>query len=275
MATVTVQPKGDFWYTVISYKDAEGKWKNKMQTTKLPLKGNKKKAEKIAAERLALFEEPTPIDDDDILLEDYLKFHWLPYVKGTVERTTYDGYESAVRAVLVPYFKGKKIKVILKRDRTKNTSSYRTFPMSDEIRALLLYLKDQQAANRELFGRGYNMKDSEYVFVDALGNLIKPDYLTRKYTRLRDQYGLPHVTLHEIRHTVATLLIKHGTQMKYVQEYLGHSNFSTTANIYTHVDVGDAMNQAMTTMTDIIGVSKEGNEKGSTNRQSQNGVEGI
>ena len=147
--------------------------------------------------------------------------------------------------------------------------------MSDEIRALLLYLKDQQAANRELFGRGYNMKDSEYVFVDALGNLIKPDYLTRKYTRLRDQYGLPHVTLHEIRHTVATLLIKHGTQMKYVQEYLGHSNFSTTANIYTHVDVGDAMNQAMTTMTDIIGVSKEGNEKGSTNWQSQNGVEGI
>ena len=63
--------------------------------------------------------------------------------------------------------------------------------------------------------------------------------------------------------------------MKYVQEYLGHSNFSTTANIYTHVDVGDAMNQAMTTMTDIIGVSKEGNEKGSTNGQSQNGVEGI
>ena len=46
MATVSVQPKGDTWYTVISYKDSDGKWKNKMQTTKLPLKGNKKKAEK-------------------------------------------------------------------------------------------------------------------------------------------------------------------------------------------------------------------------------------
>ncbi len=110
--------------------------------------------------------------------------------------------------------------------------------------------------------------------IDETGKIIGTTY-PKRVRGLVNSGRARYVTLHEIRHTVATLLIKHGTQMKYVQEYLGHSNFSTTANIYIHVDVGDAMNQAMTTMTDIIGVSKEGNEKGSTNRRSQNGVEGI
>ncbi|MCR5777461.1 MAG: site-specific integrase [Lachnospiraceae bacterium] len=403
MASVSVQQKGNYWYTVISYKDSDGKWKNKMQTTGLTIKGNKKKAEKIAAERLAMFEEPMQLDDEEILLSDYLENHWLKYVEHTIERTTFDGYASAVRSVLVPYFKehntklksftkkeaqkfyddmamsdkgrkgspepatirryhavlhralkhavkmelimfnptddvelpkkkqvihntfneqelkslnelleqedigplikfesiygtrrseacgvkwkaidfehneltinhtvvtvkGNKGKELIKKDRTKNSSSHRTFPITTEMRELFMRLKEQQKANRELFGRAYNNDDSEYVFVDALGNLIKPDYLTRKYSRLRDKYNLPHVTLHEIRHTVATLMLKHKVPMKHVQTWLGHSDFSTTANIYTHVYSDEAKDEMANVMTDILKSQDNGNEKGSINR---------
>ena len=146
---------------------------------------------------------------------------------------------------------------ILKKDRTKNRSSHRTLPLTPEIREMFESMKKQQAANRELFGNGYNDGDSEYVFVDMLGNLINPDYLTRKYTRLRDKYGLPHITLHEIRHTVATLMIKHKISMKHVQVWLGHRDFSTTANYYTHVYSDDIKDEMAEVMTDILNGNDE------------------
>ncbi|MBR1524063.1 MAG: site-specific integrase, partial [Lachnospiraceae bacterium] len=138
------------------------------------------------------------------------------------------------------------------KDRTKNKSSRRTFPLTPEIKEMFLKMQEKQKANRELFGNGYNMEDSAYVFVDILGNLIAPDYLSRKYTRLRDKYGLPHVTLHEIRHTVATLMVKHKVPMKYVQSYLGHSDFSTTANYYAHVYNDEAKGEMADLMADIL-----------------------
>ena len=110
MATVTVQPKGKCWYSVISYKDQNGKWRNKMQTTGLTIKGNKKRAEKIAAERLAAFEEPEQLDENDPYLADYLR-SWLKFVENRVEISTYNGYASSVECVLVPYFEPKKIKL--------------------------------------------------------------------------------------------------------------------------------------------------------------------
>ena len=123
--------------------------------------------------------------------------------------------------------------------------------------------------NRELFGRGYNDADAEYVFVDMLGNLIRPDYLTRKYSRLRDKYGLPHVTLHEIRHTVATLLLKHKVPMKYVQVTLGHSDISTTANTYMHAAADEAGSETTGVMTNILYGENENKKDESEKNESQ------
>ena len=42
--------------------------------------------------------------------------------------------------------------------------------------------------------------------------------------------------LRELRHSCASLLLKQGVPMKQIQAWLGHSDISTTANIYTHLD---------------------------------------
>ena len=49
-------------------------------------------------------------------------------------------------------------------------------------------------------------------------------------------YGLPHTRFHDLRHSCASLLLANGVPMKQVQEWLGHSTFSTTADIYAHLD---------------------------------------
>lgn len=44
------------------------------------------------------------------------------------------------------------------------------------------------------------------------------------------------IRFHDLRHSCASLLLKNGVPMKQIQEWLGHSDFSTTANIYAHLD---------------------------------------
>ncbi len=44
------------------------------------------------------------------------------------------------------------------------------------------------------------------------------------------------IRFHDLRHSCASLLLKNGVQMKEIQEWLGHSDFSTTANTYAHLD---------------------------------------
>ena len=52
------------------------------------------------------------------------------------------------------------------------------------------------------------------------------------------------VRFHDLRHTCASLLLKNGVPMKQLQEWLGHSDFSTTANIYAHLDYNSKLNSA-------------------------------
>ena len=48
---------------------------------------------------------------------------------------------------------------------------------------------------------------------------------------------MKHIRFHDLRHSCASLLLAKGIPMKAIQEWLGHSNFSTTANLYAHLDV--------------------------------------
>ena len=63
------------------------------------------------------------------------------------------------------------------------------------------------------------------------------------------RHVLRHIRFHDLRHTCASLLLKNGVPMKQIQEWLGHSDFSTTANIYAHLDYNSKLNSAQAMMT--------------------------
>jgi integrase len=77
--------------------------------------------------------------------------------------------------------------------------------------------------------------DRDLVFPNKHGNFLTPASLASQFTRLLKDAGLPHMRFHDLRHNTATLLLSMGVSMKVIQELLGHSSFSTTANIYSHV----------------------------------------
>lgn len=77
--------------------------------------------------------------------------------------------------------------------------------------------------------------DCDYLIQDGFGNPLGGQALSSRLKRLEVANGLPLVSLHGLRHTYATLLNAKGVDMARISAELGHSNQTTTANIYTHV----------------------------------------
>lgn len=140
--------------------------------------------------------------------------------------------------VTTPNIDGKK--TIVAKDRAKTKSSLRALPLDEGLKERLLEIKDQQEQYQKKFKKSYNRKWLNYVMVDELGDLILPDYITPAWKRLLEKNNLRIIRFHDLRHTCASLLLnkgKHeGITLKDIQEWLGHSDFSTTANTYSHLD---------------------------------------
>jgi len=92
------------------------------------------------------------------------------------------------------------------KPRTKNKSSRRTLPMIPPLRDKLLAMKKVQEEQREQCGQSYNTEHLEFVYLDATGNLTRPDYITLTFKRMIKRHGLRRVRFHDLRHTYATLL---------------------------------------------------------------------
>lgn len=135
-------------------------------------------------------------------------------------------------------------RVLVASDTTKTKSSMRTLPLVPFMRERLLALKEEQKENRRLCGRSYIKEYLDYVCVNEIGDLIKPHYVTTAFPDLLKANGMRHIRYHDLRHSCASLLLANGVPMKQIQEWLGHSDFSTTANIYAHLDYSSKLTSA-------------------------------
>ena len=133
---------------------------------------------------------------------------------------------------------------IVESDTTKTKSSLRTMPLALPVKERLLALREEQEKNRQLCGRSYNKNYVDYVCVNKVGNLMRPNFVSESFPKLLEKNGLRKIRFHDLRHSCASLLLSNGIPMKQIQEWLGRSNYNTTANIYAHLDYSSKMNTA-------------------------------
>ncbi|MEU1360230.1 tyrosine-type recombinase/integrase [Micromonospora zamorensis] len=82
---------------------------------------------------------------------------------------------------------------------------------------------------------GRSSTKSGRLFCRPTGGWIEPDWLSDHFDRLVRKAALPPIRLHDLRHGAATIALAAGTEMKVVQDMLGHSSISLTSDTYTSV----------------------------------------
>ena len=85
--------------------------------------------------------------------------------------------------------------------------------------------------------------------------MIRPNYVSEQFPKLLEKNGLCPIRFHDLRHSCASLMVMNGVSMKQVQEWLGHSTFSTTADIYAHLDYKSKQGSAGV-IANLLGESK-------------------
>lgn len=162
----------------------------------------------------------------------------------------FDNNTITIDHTVVQFRQGRKSTVV-EKDRTKNKSSCRSMPLVPQYRDLLLKIKERQENCRKLCGNCYT--ESDYIFVNDMGVPYKPNYVTQHFKIVLKNHKLRDIRFHDLRHTCASLLLKNGVSMKDIQEWLGHSDYSTTANTYAHLDT-QSKNNSATKMTGVFSI---------------------
>ncbi|MBD5100748.1 MAG: site-specific integrase [Clostridiales bacterium] len=137
-------------------------------------------------------------------------------------------------------------KEVIFTDELKTKTSNRTLPLIPAIEEALLKHRAQIEENKKFYGNSYDQRYLDYVCVEENGKIVYPDHMTKKFADLLKEHGLKHIRLHDLRHSCASNMLASGVPMKEIQEWLGHSNFSTTADVYSHLDFSAKIRAAQT-----------------------------
>ena len=278
--TGSVQEKNGRFYFVINLYDANGKRKIKWISTGLTVRGNKRKAESMLREVLLHYDEtgelPTgrggayekvdaktakplpqplqPVSKSEMLFLDYLN-EWVQVHKASIQPATFISYNRMITGRITQYFEPLGLKLCEV-----------TPQVLDEFQEKILlegYTTNTVIHYHAIFGKAF--KDAvrkDYLETNPMlkvdrpkKNSFWPNFVPEHFEWRLRQYGLPHIRFHDLRHSCASLMVMNGVSMKQVQEWLGHSTFSTTADIYAHLDYKSKQGSAGV-IANLLGESK-------------------
>ena len=144
------------------------------------------------------------------------------------------------------------------KDKAKNKSSTRVYPLLPPLEVALLQLKEKQEQEQIICGNAYSLNYLDYVNRTPIGELIKPGYISQHFILVLEKNALKRIRFHDLRHTCASLLYAKEIDLKSIQAWLGHSSISTTANIYTHFDYNKKVRSANAILSTFSNYLQEG-----------------
>lgn len=141
--------------------------------------------------------------------------------------------------------------VVLITEEMKTESSRRSVPLIPFVKAELIKHREQQKEYKKAFRKQYSREWENCICVNPKGEIITPSYVTTHFKKFLDKHNLRIIRFHDLRHSCASLMVGQGMSMKQVQIWLGHSTFSTTADIYAHLD-SHAMDEPAACIAELL-----------------------
>lgn len=127
---------------------------------------------------------------------------------------------------------GKIVKI--KKEKGKPTYLYSNELKSESSRRVLPFGETFATYIKSLI-TPYTKPDDFVFSLDGQGGFVLPDRITYQFNKMLKDCNLPHIRFHDLRHSCASILINNDISMRTVQDWLGHSSYNTTANLYSHV----------------------------------------
>jgi integrase len=132
----------------------------------------------------------------------------------------------------------------------KSRRGRRTVPMPAPLLAVMRQHRTRQKEERLKAGPKWH--EHNLVFCTPIGTPLDDSNVRKQFARHLEAAGLPAIRFHDLRHSAASLLAARGVSQRTVMEILGHSQISTTMNVYTHVTT-DSAREATERMADLFG----------------------
>ena len=134
-------------------------------------------------------------------------------------------------------------------DTPKTKSSYRTLYIQPKLMEMIKQVQAEQKEREKKCGDLWNKSDR--LFVNWCGKPANPNYPYMWLKKFCEKEGVPFHGLHSFRHFVATQALADGVDVKSVSAMLGHSQTSTTLNIYAHA-VQQANEKALNSVAALL-----------------------
>lgn len=163
------------------------------------------------------------------------------------------GILSIKQALTYSKYDGYSIHEIKKGNRSaRKREVYVSDSILTQVKQLELQRKKERLASEQVWEDGkYN-----FLLCDETGKPFNPASMKNWWTRFLRRHNLKYINIHALRHTSATLLINEGVHAKIISQRLGHSDISTTMNIYGH-----AIEEADKLATEKLDTALLGNNK--------------
>ena len=129
--------------------------------------------------------------------------------------------------------------VVRRQETSTKTNRIRRVDLSLQLKAELLKLKETRQLEANLKGQPLQ----KWVFLTPHGNRMTNEVLRKGLYACLEAAGLRRIRFHDLRHTFASLLIQQNTNVKYIQQQLGHSSINITLDVYSHLFEGDHRHQ--------------------------------
>jgi integrase len=135
----------------------------------------------------------------------------------------------------------------------KTARSRRSIALSPQAVSLLHAIRGRQIEHQLAVGPFW--QNTSYVLTQVDGRPMNPIKVSQEFTAIVRKAGLPHLTLHGLRHAHATLLLSRGIHPKVVSKRLGHSNIAVAMDTYSHVIPG-IQEQAALALDEILSTGR-------------------
>lgn len=136
-------------------------------------------------------------------------------------------------------------------DTPKTERGTRIISLDPETLAVVRSHHRRQLEERMVWGPAW--QETGLVFVREDGSPIHPQRLSQWFAQVVRKAGLPHIRLHDVRHSYCTALIRAGVPVKIVSKRIGHAGPTITMTIYQHLLPGDDEQAAITGARAIFG----------------------